>query len=42
MEVIVLPLTFVSGFAHDIAMSPNPDKPEPNREKREGKPLKKE
>ncbi|MBI5932385.1 MAG: hypothetical protein HY867_01655 [Chloroflexi bacterium] len=23
MEVAVLPLTFVSGFAHDIAMSPN-------------------
>ena len=23
MEVIVLPLTFVSGFAHDIAMRPN-------------------
>jgi len=23
MEVVVLPLTFVSGFAHDIAMSPN-------------------
>jgi len=25
MEVVVLPLTFVSGFAYDIAMSPNND-----------------